>query len=161
MASAATGAGSGRRRRRRRRCASQVGPLLVHEANDVRQRRIVAQLAVLVARDVVDLADGGEHLRLLDGVDAEIGFQIEVEVQHVFRIAGLLDHQRENALLHGLVRSGADVVRMLSSGAGRLRRSGRYDWRRCDRRSRARLMASGARSGRFSYTKRMTCASVG
>ena len=35
----------------------------------MRQRRIVAQLAVLFARDVVDLADGREHFRLLDGVD--------------------------------------------------------------------------------------------
>ena len=82
------------------RRARQVRPLLVHEPDDMRQRRIVAQLAVLVARDVVDLADGGEHLRLLDGVDAEVGFEIEVEIQHVLRIAGLLDHKRQNAFLH-------------------------------------------------------------
>ena len=68
----------------------------------MRQGRIVAQLAVLVARNVVDLADGREHLRLLDGVDAEVGFEVEVQIQHVFRIAGLLDHQGQDAFLHGI-----------------------------------------------------------
>ena len=82
----------------------QVGPLLVHEADDVRQCRIVAQLAVFIARDVVDLADGGEHFCLLDGVDAEIGFEIEIEIEHVVGIAGLLDHQRQDALLHRIGR---------------------------------------------------------
>ena len=82
--------------------ACQVRPLLVHEPDHVRQRRVVAQLAVLVARDVVDLADGGEHLRLLDGVDAEVGFEVEVQIQHVFRIAGLLRHQGQNAFFDRL-----------------------------------------------------------
>ncbi len=87
-----------------RQCWSgQVGPLLVHKADHVRQRGIVAQLAVLVARNVVDLANSGEHLRLLDGVDAEVGFEVEIEVEHVLRIAGLLDHQRQDAVLHRLV----------------------------------------------------------
>ena len=66
----------------------------------MRQGGIVAQLAVLVARDVVDLADGREDFRLLDGVDAEIGFQIQIEIEHVLGIAGLLDHQGQDALLH-------------------------------------------------------------
>ena len=39
------------------------------------QRGIIAQLDVLVARDVVGRADGREQLGLLDGVNAEIGFQ--------------------------------------------------------------------------------------
>ena len=95
--------------------AGQIGPLLVHEPDDVRQRGIVAQLPVLVARDVVDLADGGEHLRLLHGVNAEIGFEIEVQVQHVLRIAGLFDHQSKNAFFHrvaGAAFSGRQHMRM-------------------------------------------------
>ena len=83
--------------------ASQVGPFLIDEPDHMRQCGIVSQLAVLVARNVVDLADGREHLRLLDGIDAEIGFEIEIQVQHVFRIAGLLHDQRKNAFLHGIV----------------------------------------------------------
>ena len=68
----------------------------------MRQGRDIAQLEVLVARDVVNLADGGEHLRLLDSVDAEIGFEIQIQVQHVFRIAGLFDDQGQNAFLDGI-----------------------------------------------------------
>ena len=60
---------------------------------------IVAQFAILIARNVIDLADGSEHFRLFDSVDAEVGFEIEIQVQHVFRVAGLLHHQRENAFL--------------------------------------------------------------
>ena len=149
-----TGAGVGSRS-----CSGQVRPLLIHELDHVRQRRIVAQLAVLVARNVVDLADGREHLRLLDGVDAEVGFEIEVQIQHVFRIAGLLHHQLQDAFLHGL--AGVSVWRsgnaVLVQPAGRCRQSstaGSFgDGRATESRS--------ARSGRFSYTKRMTCARVG
>ena len=55
----------------------------VDEPDDVRQRREIAQFQILVTRNVVRLADGGEHFRLLDGVDAEIGFEIQVQIQHV------------------------------------------------------------------------------
>ncbi len=83
---------------------ARSGRFSIDEANHVRQRGIVAQLAVLVARNVVDLANGREHFRLLDGVDAEVGFEIEIEVEHVGGIAGLLHHQRQDALLHGIAR---------------------------------------------------------
>src|SRR5271157_361812 len=79
---------------------SQVRSLLVHEPDHMRQGRVVAQFAVLVAGNAVDLADGREHFRLLDGVDAEIRFQIEIQVQHVFGIAGLFHHQLKDAFLH-------------------------------------------------------------
>ena len=55
------------------------------------ERGIVAELAIFVARNVVDLADRGKHLRLLDSVDAEIGFEVQIEIEHVGRVAGLLD----------------------------------------------------------------------
>ena len=98
----------------------QVGALLKNEPDDVRQRRIVAQLAVLIARNVVDLADGREHFGLLDRVDAEVGLEIEIQIQHVFRIAGLLYHQRENAFLdHRAIAS--DDLRRCRSGCRFLR----------------------------------------
>jgi hypothetical protein len=45
----------------------------------------VAQLHRVVTLDVVVLADGGEDLGLLDGVDAEVGLKVEVGVQEVGR----------------------------------------------------------------------------
>ena len=53
-----------------------------------------------IAWNVVERADGGKHLRLFDGIDAEVGFQVQIEVQHVLGIAGLLHNEREYALLH-------------------------------------------------------------
>ena len=78
--------------------AGQVGAIFENETDDVLERGVVAQFTVLVARDAVSLADGGEHLGLFDGVDAEIGFEIEIQVQHVARVAGLLDHHLQNLL---------------------------------------------------------------
>ncbi len=82
-----------------RQVPSQVRTLFIHEPDHVRQCGIVSQFAILVAWNAVDLADGREHFRLFDGVNPEIGFEIEIQVQHVFRIAGLLHHQCENAFL--------------------------------------------------------------
>ena len=93
----------------------------MHELDYVRQGREIAQLQIGIARDVVSLADGGEHLRLLDGIDAEVGFQVEVQVQHVFGIAGLFDHQVQDAFL----RSGRRPLRSrcaTGAGSGRRRR---------------------------------------
>ena len=64
------------------------------------QGRIVAELAVFIARNAVDLANRREQFRLLDGVDSEVGLEIEVQVQHVLRITGLFDYQSQEAFLH-------------------------------------------------------------
>ncbi len=40
-----------------------------------------------------------EHLRLLDAVDPQIGFQIGVEIDHVFGIPGLFDDEVDQKLL--------------------------------------------------------------
>ena len=111
---AAAGARSGRCSYTKRITCARVG--------------IVAQLAILVARDVVDFADGGKHLCLLDGVDAEIGFEIEIQIQHIFGIAGLLYRQSQDALFDRVFRldgrcgatataaTGADVTAFAGSG---------------------------------------------
>jgi hypothetical protein len=86
----ATAAGGGRQRRSRPPAARGLGEpgLAAHPAGDVAQGREVAQLHRVVALDVVVLAHGGEDLGLLDGVDAEVGLEVEVGVQQVGRVAG-------------------------------------------------------------------------
>ena len=90
------GAGSGAAARRRRggrgrRSAGAVGArdAVFDEADDVAQGGVVAQVEGVVAGDRVALADGGEHLGLFDGVDAEVGLEVELGVEHVGRVAGL------------------------------------------------------------------------
>ena len=134
-------AGSGRIRQARLPVA--------RELDHVGQGREVAQLQILVARNVVRRSHRREHLRLFDGVDAEVGFEIEVQVQHVFRIAGLLGHDLQHFLLNRIVR-------------GRLGRD--WGWRGADGSLvswRGGVAGAPARSGRFSNTNRMTCARVG
>ena len=99
---------------------------VVDEGDDVVEGGVVAQLERVVAFDVVGLADGGEHLGLLDGVDAEVGFEVEVEVEQVGRVAGLLGHEREHARGHAVgsrrPRPGAGSRRGAGGvGAGRAR----------------------------------------
>ena len=45
---------------------------------DVVEGGEVAELEGVVAFDVVAFADGGEDFGLFDGVDAEVGFEVEV-----------------------------------------------------------------------------------
>ncbi len=65
-------------------------------------------------------ADGGEQLGLFDRVDAQIGFQIQIGIQHLGRVAGFLTHSRQHVLPDGF------YVDMLSG----LHRSSGYvlDW---------------------------------
>ena len=46
-------------------------------------------------------------LGLLDGVDAEVGLEVEVEVEHVGRVAGLLGDERQHALARPRRAAGA------------------------------------------------------
>ena len=80
--------------------AGQIGTLLIHEADDMRQGWVVTQLAVLVAWNAVDLANGRKHLRLFHRIHPEVCFEVEIQVQHVSRIASLLHRQSQNALFH-------------------------------------------------------------
>ena len=57
---------------------------------------VVAEFELVVAFDAVVLADGGEHFGLFDGVDAEVGFEVEVEGEHVGGVAGLVGDQGED-----------------------------------------------------------------
>ncbi len=78
----------------------QVWPVLAHEAYHAAQGGIVAQADSLRQRDVERRADGGKGLGLLDGVDAQVCLQVQIEVQHVFRVPRLLSHQPDDSLHH-------------------------------------------------------------
>ena len=69
----------------------------MHEADHTFQRRVVAQAQTLHLRDAERLTHRSKRLSLLDRVDAEIRFQVEVKVQHVLRIAGLFGDNRQDA----------------------------------------------------------------
>ena len=91
------GAADGGRQERRRPPGDEVGAVVVDEADDVREGRVLAQLAAVVARDSPLLPHGREELGLLDGVDAEVGFEVELGVEHLGRVAGLLGHDGQDA----------------------------------------------------------------
>ena len=102
---------------------------------------VVAELELVVAFDAEAFADEGEHLGLFDGVDAEVGFEVEVEVQHVGGVAGLVGHHRQHLGLHIQVRRAA-------AGSGSATGSG------SDRGSLGRL-APAARLGRRAAPSRV------
>ena len=129
-------AGGPARRRRRSRAPRSRGRgvrrgrragAVFDEADDVAQGGVVAELEGVVAGDAVALADGGEHLGLLDGVDAEVGFEVEVGVEHVGRVAGLggddLQDRGGDVLGRGAAgRRGATARRRGRAGARRAAR---------------------------------------
>ena len=147
-AGAVTGAGGGGRRGGR--------GAVFDEADDVAQGRVVAEIEVVVAVDRVALADGGEHLGLLDRVDPEVGLEVELGVEHVGRVTGLGGDDLQDR--------GRDLLGARPDGSGggrrgrdrRRRRGGRGDDDGCrgrDRRGRrrwrrARRGGGGGRGGR-------------
>ena len=72
---------------------------LVDEPDHVVEGRVVAQLQGVVEGDPVGLADGREHLRLLDRVDPQIRLEVEVHVQQIRRVTRLLGDDRQHPLL--------------------------------------------------------------
>ena len=74
------------------------------EGDDVVEGGEVAQLQGVLAGDAVDLAHGGEQLGLLDRVDTQVGLQVQVEIQHVLRVAGLLSDEGQHPLTHLVLR---------------------------------------------------------
>ena len=105
-----------RRRRRRDRCRRRDGHRLgfgrrrcggvrlerhplADVAGEVVEGRVLGEAEVVVFREAVVVADGGHDLGLLDGVDAEVGLELEVGLDLVGVVAGLLaqhlDHHGE------------------------------------------------------------------
>jgi hypothetical protein len=122
------GKSGGRRSRRRARGPGhlrQVRAAIEDELHDVAERREVAQAELVVARDVVGGADGGEGLGLLDGVDAEVGLQVELHVEHVARIAGLVGDDGQDRLSDARLRTKGPVPRAWGPAPGPPRSPGR------------------------------------
>ena len=74
------------------------------EVEDVVDGRVVAELELVVAGDGVFLADGGEQFGLFDGVDAEVGFEVEVGGEHLGGVAGLFGDEGDDARRDGVDR---------------------------------------------------------
>src|SRR5271157_3634189 len=91
---------------------------VMRKLDDMGQCWEITQLEVLIARNVVRCSDGGEHLCLFDGVDAEVRFQIEIKVEHVLWIACFLGYDLQHFVLNGVVRDrwGCDSCCWLGSG---------------------------------------------
>ena len=64
----------------------------------MRERRELAELEVFITRDVVVSTNSREHLGLLDRIDAEVGLEVEIQVEHVGRIVGRLGHNSNHHL---------------------------------------------------------------
>ena len=100
--------------------------------------RVVAELELVVAFDAVFLADGGEQFGLFDGVDAEVGFEVEVEGEHLGGVAGLFGDEGDDACGDGVDRhaAGAETATIDRLGASVMVG---VSWWRCGRgRSRGR-----------------------
>ena len=113
-----------------------MGGALADEADDVVEGGVVAELELVVAFDAVGFADGGEEFGLFDGVDAEVGFEVEIEIEHLGWVAGLFGDQRQDpcgdgiALRLGSGRRGRDRRRDRRGRSRRRDRRGRGDGRR-------------------------------
>ena len=68
-----------------------------HEVGDGSQGWVVAQVDAFLDRNGERFTHGGEGFGLLHRVDAQIGFQIQLHVQHVFRVAGFGGDEGEDA----------------------------------------------------------------
>ena len=70
----------------------------------MRESGEVAEPHVLIALDAEALPHRREHLGLLDRVDAQVGFQVEIEVEQITRVAGKPLDNIQNGLLHRVSR---------------------------------------------------------
>ena len=91
------------------RCNRIRGPqILGDESGHLRQGVVIGETQVLAAGDIVVRADRGQQLSLLDRVDPQVGFQVEICIQHFRRVAGFFAHRRQHIRAH-----------FLNAGAGR------------------------------------------
>ena len=57
------------------------------------QRREVVERDAIFDREPIPLADFAEELRLANAVDAEVSFEVGVELHDLGRVARLFDHE--------------------------------------------------------------------
>ena len=153
------------------RLLRQIWPAFAHEADDRAECWVVAQLQVVAARDVEGGTDRLEGLGLLDGVDAQVGLHVEIEVEHLHRIAGLGGHDGQHLVSDGIDRRRPTADRRRNWHRGRFggRRgdhgfrpennrgrggSGFHDWRGRDGRRRSVSVRRLGRLGRWDSSRR-------
>ena len=76
---------------------------VVYEPDYVRQSGEFAQLDLVIASNAVGFADGGKHLGLLHRVHAQVGFKVEIQIEHIHGIACLFGDQCEYAFFHRII----------------------------------------------------------
>ena len=77
----------------------------------------VSQFNFVVAGNPVSFADRGHHLGLLHGIDTQVCLKVEIQIEHVHRIAGLFGYQGQHPLLYRIAfRSGAGGVAARARG---------------------------------------------
>ncbi len=83
---------------RRRRGGRAARETALDVFDDAVNRRVVLELQSFLLWKAVVFAQLTEQFGLLDRVDAEVGLQVEVRLQHVLRVPGLLGKQVEQTL---------------------------------------------------------------
>ncbi len=78
------------------------GLAVMHELDHAGERGVIAQFDGVVADDAIGLTDGGHDLGLFHGVDAEVGFEIEIQIEHVYGISCLLGYESQDTLFDGI-----------------------------------------------------------
>ena len=86
------------------------------------QGGIIAQLEVFSAWDIEGFAQGQEGLGLFDGIDAQVGFQIQVRLEHVHRVAGFFRDNLQDLVID--IRFACRRGQRLNLGGLRRRHSG-------------------------------------
>ena len=84
--------------RRCHRCRTCGAEFLDEEIEHMGQGGKIVQRKIVPGGDLKLLADFAEELRLLDTVDSQVGFQVGVHFDKVFRISGLLDDEPHQKL---------------------------------------------------------------
>ncbi len=123
-AAAAAGAAAARGIRLSRRCGPAAAGrrrreagLAADPAGDEPDGREVAQLEGVVAVDAVVFAHRGEDLGLLDGVDAEVGLEVELGVEQVGGVASQLGDDVDDLLGDLVGRDPPGAARPAAPGA--------------------------------------------
>ena len=81
------------RSRRRRYGRSGFARIGQHKFNAVANGRIILELDAFLLSDTVAVAQRGKEFGLFDRINTQVGFHIQVNVQHIFRITGFVaDH---------------------------------------------------------------------
>ena len=75
-----------------------------HKFNAVADRRIILELDTVLLGNTIVLTQGGKEFGLFDRINTQVGFHIQVNVQHIFGVARLFGHHADDFLRHrGLI----------------------------------------------------------